>query len=116
MLEKAEWPAQEFSEEVAVISPNLITLVRIVLAFISVALFRQGAYAGLAALLVVALALDAIDGYVAQRSGRASDADVAFDRVMPVRLPILPRIARLKAYTGSTSPRPISSRSGLQQL
>ncbi len=62
-------------------SPNLITLVRIVLAFISVALFRQGAYASLAALLlvVVALALDAIDGYVARRSGRTSDAGAAFD-------------------------------------
>ncbi len=62
-------------------SPNLITLVRVFLAFVSVALFRAGSYASVAALilLVVALALDAADGYVARRRGSASDVGAAFD-------------------------------------
>ena len=68
-------------EEVVVMSPNLITLSRIFLAFISVALFRLGSYAnGIAlALLVITLSLDAVDGYVARRSGRTSDVGAAFD-------------------------------------
>ena len=51
-------------------SPNLITLFRVALAFVSIALFRAGSYASLAALilLVVALALDAVDGFVARRT------------------------------------------------
>ncbi|HKX32168.1 MAG TPA: CDP-alcohol phosphatidyltransferase family protein [Blastocatellia bacterium] len=67
------------------ISPNLITLVRIFMAFGSVALFRAQAelrpYAGLAALLllILALALDAVDGYVARRFGLTSDVGAAFD-------------------------------------
>jgi len=62
-------------------SPNLITLVRVFLAFISIALFRAGSYASVAALilLVVTLALDAVDGYVARRRGSASDVGAAFD-------------------------------------
>ncbi|MGE0130740.1 MAG: CDP-alcohol phosphatidyltransferase family protein [Blastocatellales bacterium] len=62
-------------------SPNLITLIRVFLAFVSIALFRAGSYASAAALilLVVTLALDAVDGYVARRAGRASDAGAAFD-------------------------------------
>ena len=62
-------------------SPNLITLVRVFMAFGSIALFRAGSYANVFALLilVVTLALDAIDGYVARRSGRTSDAGAAFD-------------------------------------
>lgn len=62
-------------------SPNLITLVRVFLAFVSIALFRAGSYASLAALvlLVVTLALDAADGYVARRRKRASDVGAAFD-------------------------------------
>jgi phosphatidylglycerophosphate synthase len=62
-------------------SPNLITLVRVVLAFVSISLFRTGAYASLAALvlLVVTLALDAVDGFVARRNRRASAAGAAFD-------------------------------------
>jgi phosphatidylglycerophosphate synthase len=62
-------------------SANLITLVRVFLAFISVGLFRVGSYAGAAALilLVIALALDAVDGHVARRGGCASDAGAAFD-------------------------------------
>ena len=62
-------------------SPNLITLARILMAFASVALFRHGVYANGAALilLAVALALDAVDGYVARHSGRTSDVGAAFD-------------------------------------
>ncbi|MGH9769480.1 MAG: CDP-alcohol phosphatidyltransferase family protein [Blastocatellia bacterium] len=62
-------------------SPNLITLIRVFLAFTSIALFRAGSYASVAALilLVVTLALDAVDGFVARRRSRASDAGAAFD-------------------------------------
>jgi phosphatidylglycerophosphate synthase len=62
-------------------SPNLITLIRVVLAFVSIALFRAGSYATVAALilLVVTLALDAVDGFVARRRRRASAAGAAFD-------------------------------------
>jgi|307.fasta_scaffold58553_2 phosphatidylglycerophosphate synthase len=62
-------------------SPNLITLIRVALAFVSVALFRAGSYASVAALIlvVVTLALDAVDGFVARRRRRASAAGAAFD-------------------------------------
>jgi len=62
-------------------SPNLITLTRVFLAFASIALFRAGSYASVAALilLVVTLALDAVDGFVARRRSCASDAGAAFD-------------------------------------
>ncbi len=62
-------------------SPNLITLIRVALAFVSVALFSAGSYASVAALvlLVVTIALDAVDGFVARRKSRSSDAGAAFD-------------------------------------
>jgi phosphatidylglycerophosphate synthase len=62
-------------------SPNLITSIRVVLAFVSIALFRAGSYASVAALilLVITIALDAVDGFVARRKCRASDAGAAFD-------------------------------------
>jgi phosphatidylglycerophosphate synthase len=62
-------------------SPNLITLIRVALAFVSIALFRAGSYASAAALilLVVTISLDAVDGFVARRKSRASDAGAAFD-------------------------------------
>lgn len=62
-------------------SPNLITLIRVALAFVSIALFRAGSYTSVAALilLVVTLALDAVDGFVARRKRRASAAGAAFD-------------------------------------
>jgi phosphatidylglycerophosphate synthase len=62
-------------------SPNLITLIRVFLAFASIAMFRAGSYASAAALvlLVVTLALDAVDGYVARQKQRVSDAGAAFD-------------------------------------
>src|SRR5215475_11405687 len=62
-------------------SPNLITLIRVFLALVSIALFRAGSYASVAALilLVVTLALDAVDGFVARRKSRSSDSGAAFD-------------------------------------
>jgi CDP-diacylglycerol---glycerol-3-phosphate 3-phosphatidyltransferase len=64
-------------------SPNLITLVRILLAFVSIALFRPGSFAGVAALLIllIVLALDGVDGYVARRNGKTTDIGAAFDIV-----------------------------------
>ncbi|MCI0337904.1 MAG: CDP-alcohol phosphatidyltransferase family protein [Acidobacteria bacterium] len=62
-------------------SPNLITLIRVFMAFASIALFGAGTYASLIALsmLLVALTLDAVDGYVARRNGSTSDVGAAFD-------------------------------------
>jgi phosphatidylglycerophosphate synthase len=62
-------------------SPNLITLIRVFLAFATIALFGAGIYASVAALglLLITLALDAVDGYVARRNGATSDAGAAFD-------------------------------------
>lgn len=62
-------------------SPNFITLVRVLLAFVTIALFCGGGNARLIALplLVVVLALDAVDGYVARRNRSASDVGAAFD-------------------------------------
>jgi phosphatidylglycerophosphate synthase len=63
------------------LSPNLITLVRVGVAFVSVALFGRGLYANVAALalLVVALVMDAVDGYIARRLKLTSDIGAAFD-------------------------------------
>ncbi len=62
-------------------SPNLITLIRVIMAFASVALFHTGPVGSLAALglLVMTLALDAVDGYVARRRKQTSDIGAAFD-------------------------------------
>lgn len=62
-------------------SPNMITLVRVLTAFASVALFRTGPPGSLAALalLLATLALDAVDGYVARRRNLSSDVGAAFD-------------------------------------
>lgn len=62
-------------------SPNLITLVRVLLAFVSIALFRSGSFAGIVALalLVIVLALDAVDGFIARRNGTTTDVGAAFD-------------------------------------
>lgn len=62
-------------------SPNLITLIRVFLAFVTIALFSAGPIACVIALalLVVTLALDAADGYVARRRGQSTDIGAAFD-------------------------------------
>lgn len=66
---------------IKMLSPNLITLVRLCLAFLSVALFGRGWYANVTALalLVAALAMDALDGYVARRLKLTSNIGAAFD-------------------------------------
>lgn len=60
---------------------NFITLIRVIIAFISVGLFGHGLAANIVALflLVLAIALDAVDGWVARRSGSTSDIGAAFD-------------------------------------
>jgi CDP-diacylglycerol---glycerol-3-phosphate 3-phosphatidyltransferase len=73
-------------------SPNLITLIRVFLALASVGLFHAssdlGPIASLVALLtlVVTIALDGVDGYIARRTGRTSEAgaifDIAADRIV----------------------------------
>jgi phosphatidylglycerophosphate synthase len=62
-------------------TPNQITLIRVFLAFGSIALFRAGTIGSVIALLllVVTLALDAVDGYIARRNGSTSDVGAAFD-------------------------------------
>lgn len=62
-------------------SPNLITLLRLLLAFLCIALFHAGAIAGVAALvlLFVVIALDGVDGYVARRQGSTTEVGAAFD-------------------------------------
>jgi len=73
-------------------SPNLITLVRVFLALASVGLFHAGSHLGPVAslvalfLLVVTIALDGVDGYIARRTGKTSEAgaifDIAADRIV----------------------------------
>lgn len=60
---------------------NFITLFRVIIAFVSVGLFGRGMTANLIALalLVLAIALDAVDGWVARRLGCTSDIGAAFD-------------------------------------
>ncbi len=62
-------------------SPNQITLLRLLLAFLCIALFHAGAIAGVAALvlLFVVIALDGVDGYVARRQGSTTEVGAAFD-------------------------------------
>lgn len=63
------------------LTPNRITLLRLGLAFLSLALFNLGSYASVAALalLVITLALDAADGYIARQRRLATDTGAAFD-------------------------------------
>lgn len=60
---------------------NFITLFRVVIAFLSIGLFGRGLAANIAALLllVLAISLDAVDGWVARRFGYTSDIGAAFD-------------------------------------
>lgn len=60
---------------------NFITLFRVIIAFIAVWLFGRGFYASIAALflLVLAIVLDAVDGWIARRYGYTSDIGAAFD-------------------------------------
>ncbi len=60
---------------------NIITLARIVLAFVVIALFQMGFYLQLVAvaLTILVIYLDSLDGYVARKLGVASDFGALFD-------------------------------------
>jgi CDP-diacylglycerol--glycerol-3-phosphate 3-phosphatidyltransferase len=63
------------------LSPNIITLVRIALAIVTLVMFRLGLYYRIAAVLITILVfyMDALDGYVARKFGVASDFGALFD-------------------------------------
>ena len=69
-------------------SANMITLIRLILVFVVVALFNVNFYANLAMLImtIIVIALDWADGYIARKQGTASDFgalfDIAGDRVV----------------------------------
>ncbi|MCL4523887.1 MAG: CDP-alcohol phosphatidyltransferase family protein [Acidobacteria bacterium] len=62
-------------------TPNQITVLRVLAAFAAVALFGRSAYANLAAvgLTVAAIVLDAVDGWVARRKNLATPLGAQFD-------------------------------------
>ena len=68
--------------------PNLITLVRVVLVFLAVSLYGRGFASAVAAvaLTVVIIWMDALDGWVARRTGQTSDmgalVDITGDRIV----------------------------------
>jgi CDP-diacylglycerol---glycerol-3-phosphate 3-phosphatidyltransferase len=68
--------------------PTLITLLRIVLVFVTVPLFGRGYVAALVAvgLTIVVIWMDALDGWVARRTGQSSDMgallDITGDRIV----------------------------------
>lgn len=63
------------------LTPNRITLLRVMLAFASIALLSAGGVSSLIglALLIAVLGLDGLDGYLARRTGQTSEAGAAFD-------------------------------------
>ena len=63
------------------LAANIITLVRIVLAFVVIVLLQMGFYYRVAGVLLTLLViyLDSLDGYVARRLGVASDFGALFD-------------------------------------
>jgi len=69
-------------------TPNQITAFRVLIAFLAVGLFDRAAWANLAALalVIVAIALDAVDGYVARRRNLSTplgaQLDIVGDRVI----------------------------------
>jgi CDP-diacylglycerol--glycerol-3-phosphate 3-phosphatidyltransferase len=69
-------------------TPNQITTLRVALAFAAVALFGHRAWANLTALalIVLAIALDAVDGYLARRKNLATplgaQLDILGDRII----------------------------------
>src|SRR5712692_6783670 len=78
----------ELSSREAAMTPNQITALRVLMAFAAVALFGHGIWADLAALAltVLAIALDAVDGYLARRKNLATplgaQLDILGDRVV----------------------------------
>jgi len=64
-------------------TPNQITAFRVLIAFLAVGLFGRAAWANFAALalVIVAIALDAVDGYVARRKNLSTPLGAQFDIV-----------------------------------
>jgi CDP-diacylglycerol--glycerol-3-phosphate 3-phosphatidyltransferase len=62
-------------------TPNRITLLRVMLAFASIALFGLGGVGSVIglALLILVLGLDGVDGYIARRTGQTTETGAAFD-------------------------------------
>ncbi|MEK7397378.1 MAG: CDP-alcohol phosphatidyltransferase family protein [Candidatus Poribacteria bacterium] len=62
-------------------SANMITLTRLILVFVVVALFNINFYANLAMLImtIIIIAMDWADGYVARKQGTTSDFGALFD-------------------------------------
>jgi CDP-diacylglycerol--glycerol-3-phosphate 3-phosphatidyltransferase len=85
-------------------SANLITLIRLSLVFVVVALFNMNFYANAAmfALTIFIIILDWADGYVARKKGTASDFgalfDIAGDRIVENVLWIYFAIVRLVPF------------------
>lgn len=83
---------------------NLITLVRLLLVFVAVALFNINFYANAAmfVLTILIIAMDWADGYVARKRGTASDFgalfDIAGDRIVENVLWIYFAIVRLVPF------------------
>ena len=67
---------------------NLVTLARVVLAFVTVGLYQHGFRTALAAVVLTVLVMwmDALDGWVARRTGQSSDMgallDITGDRIV----------------------------------
>jgi len=61
--------------------PNLITLFRIVLVFVSISLFGRSFYLDVAAIIltIITLTLDYVDGLLARKLGLTTDVGAAFD-------------------------------------
>jgi CDP-diacylglycerol---glycerol-3-phosphate 3-phosphatidyltransferase len=62
-------------------SANMITLIRLILVFVVVALFNINFYANLAMLImtIIIIVMDWADGYVARKQGTTSDFGALFD-------------------------------------
>ena len=80
-------------------TPNQITVLRVLAAFAAVALFGRGAGASLAAvgLTVAAIVLDAVDGWVARRKNLTTP-------LLSARSSIFSATAWSKTSTSHTSP------------
>jgi phosphatidylglycerophosphate synthase len=62
-------------------TPNQITMLRVAVALVAISFFRYNIWAASVAVLLTAIAilLDAVDGFVARRSGRSSSLGAALD-------------------------------------
>ena len=62
-------------------SANIITLTRVILAIVTLAMYQMGFYMRAAALvlMIIVFYMDSLDGYVARKLGIASDFGALFD-------------------------------------